>query len=252
MAQALGERVAIVTRASAEAEVAERLIGIQALVLPASTMTTFENREQPSGARTQRIMARAEPIGHEDIPKAWLEVPMVHLAPVAQEIAPDLIDLFPNAMIGVTPQGWLRSWDEAGLVSPSAWGDAERVLQRADAVVLSEWDIAADQDVIGRYAGLARLLVVTRGARGATLFLDGIAHPIPAPSANVIDPTGAGDVWAAAFFVWLRRTDDPIEAALFATCAASIFGERPSLEGIPTLAEIHERRHHWRVNGVQP
>jgi sugar/nucleoside kinase (ribokinase family) len=53
-----------------------------------------------------------------------------------------------------------------------------------------------------------------------------------------VDATGAGDVFAAAFFIRLQATRDPWEAARFATSIASRSITRPGLEGIPTRAEI--------------
>jgi len=55
-----------------------------------------------------------------------------------------------------------------------------------------------------------------------------------------LDTTGAGDVFAAAFFFRLYTTRDPWEAARFATQLASISVSRPGLQGIPTQEEIQD------------
>ncbi|MGZ9224566.1 MAG: ribokinase, partial [Anaerolineales bacterium] len=52
--------------------------------------------------------------------------------------------------------------------------------------------------------------------------------------------TGAGDIFATAFFVRLFTTHDPWEAARFATLLASHTVRRVGLDGIPTAAEIQE------------
>jgi sugar/nucleoside kinase (ribokinase family) len=55
-----------------------------------------------------------------------------------------------------------------------------------------------------------------------------------------VDPTGAGDVFAAAFFYRLHATRDPWEAARFATQLSAYSVTRPGLEGIPTQEEVEE------------
>jgi sugar/nucleoside kinase (ribokinase family) len=53
-----------------------------------------------------------------------------------------------------------------------------------------------------------------------------------------VDATGAGDIFAAAFFIRLFKTRDPWEAARFATLIASRSVTRIGLNGIPTQSEI--------------
>jgi sugar/nucleoside kinase (ribokinase family) len=53
-----------------------------------------------------------------------------------------------------------------------------------------------------------------------------------------IDTTGAGDIFAAAFFFRLYTTRDPWEAARFATQLAAISVTRTGLQAIPTSEEI--------------
>ncbi len=53
-----------------------------------------------------------------------------------------------------------------------------------------------------------------------------------------VDPTGAGDIFAASFFVRLHTTRDPWEAARFATNLAAFSVLRVALEGIPLPEEV--------------
>lgn len=67
-----------------------------------------------------------------------------------------------------------------------------------------------DDDVIARVAAGAatqcQIVALTLGAGGAALFLDGkLAERMPAPQAQVLDETGAGDAFAGAFLTaWLH------------------------------------------------
>ena len=65
-------------------------------------------------------------------------------------------------------------------------------------------------------------LVVTLGARGsAMLDADRFVH-VPAVPVQVVDSTGAGDVFRAAFIYALGRGDDPEEILRFANAAAAV------------------------------
>ncbi len=55
-----------------------------------------------------------------------------------------------------------------------------------------------------------------------------------------LDSTGAGDIFAAAFFTRLYLTRDPWESARFANQIAAASVTRRGLEGIPTPEEIQE------------
>src|SRR5262249_26033018 len=163
-----------------------------------------------------------------------LDAPIVHLAPLAQEVDPALAGCFPAALLGITPQGWLRAWDERGLVRPTDWRDADALLERADAVVLSEEDVARPEQIAelaARTPGVAarpRLRGATQGKRGPTVYRRG-QPPRRSPAFRAereADPTGAGDVFAAAFLIHLKQSGDPLEAADMANCVASFAVER--------------------------
>jgi sugar/nucleoside kinase (ribokinase family) len=135
----------------------------------------------------------------------------------------------------------MRRWDADGRVSSKPWQDAERVLSRVDVLVFSEQDVGGDEVLIQRYLELAQTGVVTRGRRGATVFSAGSCRHFPAFRAHEVDPTGAGDVFAAAFMVRLRETGDPFEAAPFANCAASFSIEGPGVSAVPSRRQVEER-----------
>jgi sugar/nucleoside kinase (ribokinase family) len=87
-------------------------------------------------------------------------------------------------------------------------------------------------------ANKCRVLAVTEGAAGARLYWNGDLRRFRALQVQEIDPTGAGDIFAAAFFWRFSKTRDPWAAARFATHLASFSVTRRGLEGIPTRDEI--------------
>jgi hypothetical protein len=237
-AQALGLRVGIVTSWAGEVPLGP-LSSIPVVSFPTEQSTTFENIYTSLG-RIQKIHHVAPRLDYYHIPEPWRSAPIVHLAPIAQEVEPSLVRNFPTALIGVTPQGWLRSWDRSGHVSHSEWPEARFVLERSGAAVISLDDINGDEGRIEEFAASCRILVVTDGEQGARSYWNGDVRRFRPPSIKEIDPTGAGDIFAAAFFARLFTTRDPWEASRFATQIAAISITRPGLEGIPTQQEIQE------------
>ncbi len=207
----LGERVGGITSTASNLQLPDVFRNIDVIRVPSPVTTTFENIYVNS-KRKQFIRALASSIRPQDIPGAWLGADIVHLAPVAQEVSPEIARLFTQSFIGVTPQGWMRRWDANGKVYRKPWSGAEDILKLADAVVLSADDIYGGEKIIAQYAQFTKVLVVTRGADGADLHYQGQVHHFPAFPAVEIDPTGAGDVFAAAFFVKLHRGGDPFPA----------------------------------------
>jgi sugar/nucleoside kinase (ribokinase family) len=210
----LGARTAVVTSAAPDYDLDAALPGLPTHLRPAAETTTFRNVETPSGRR-QTLLRRAQRLRGEDVPVAWRRAAIVHLAPVADEVDPALITLFSNSLVGLTPQGWLRQWDDAGRVSATSWPAAAATLPLAAVTVLSETD-PPDADALARYRRWARLLVLTRGDGGCTVYLDDEERDLPAPQVTAVNATGAGDIFAAAFLMRLLQTaGNPWEAARF-------------------------------------
>jgi len=237
-ARALGLRVGIVTAWGGEVPL-DALEGIQVHNLPIQKSTTFENVYLPDG-RKQIIHHIAPDLTIDNIPAAWRQAPIVHIGPIAGE-AKSLADgYFSASLLSLTPQGWLRGWDKAGSVFPVSWAEAPQALPKAGAAVISAEDVGFDEDVIESMANACRVLAVTEGPAGARLYWNGDLRRFNAPPVKEVDATGAGDVFAAAFFWRLHVTRDPWAAARFATYLASFSVQRRGLAGIPTQPEIQE------------
>jgi len=237
-AHALGLRVGIVTSWGAELPLGS-LKHIPIISFPADHSTTFENIYTEKG-RIQVIHSVAPHLDYHLIPEPWRQAPIVHLGPVAQEVEPGLIRHFPTSLVGITPQGWLREWDESGNVHFSEWPEASFTLQQAGVAVIGIEDVLKDENRIEEMASASRILVVTEGSAGARVYWNGDVRRFRAPQVEEIDSTGAGDIFAAAFFVRLYLTRDPWESARFANQIAAASTTRQGFDGIPTPEEIQE------------
>jgi sulfofructose kinase len=98
--------------------------------------------------------------------------------------------------------------------------DAERALRRLD-------------------APHARLRCVTMGAQGALLLDGDRAHRAAPPRVDVVDTTGAGDVFRGGFIAALLRGDPPDAILRFANAAAALSCTRAgALGGVPTREAV--------------
>ncbi len=235
-ARALGLRVGIVSSFGSDAPL-QALDGMQVVTIPSEFSTTFENVKTEHG-RKQTLHHQASIINYEHIPPVWRNTSIVHLAPIAQEVDAKLANQFPSSQIGVTPQGWMRAWDENGKVQACAWENSEQVLGPVGSVVMSVEDINRDLELAESMAHQTSILCLTEGELGSVLHWNGDRRRFRAPVVEEVDATGAGDIFAAAFFVRLFYTRDPWEAARFATNLASHSVTRIGLRGIPTKREI--------------
>ena len=234
----MGLKPIIVTSLDPALDLGDALQGIDLYSVRSSSTTTFRN-VYAGGRRTQLVEAVASPIGASDIPAPARSAPLVMLAPLAGEVSSDLAGMFPKATVLASLQGWLRRWDGRGRVTPAYWS-GEDVLPQVDAAIVSVTDVA-DPGLIDLWKRMVTVLIVTDGARGASLYVNATRHHVGPFAARQTDPTGAGDVFAAAYLLKYRETEEPLEAARFASCAASFCVERQGLGGVPTRAQVESR-----------
>lgn len=164
---------------------------------------------------------------------------MVLLGPLAGEVSDDLARLLPGSLVVASIQGWLREWDSEGRVAPKYW-EGRKVLPYLDAAVVSAEDVE-DKSLIDLWAEITPVLIVTAGSEGARLHFQGGWHRVPPFPARQVDPTGAGDVFAAAYLARYWETREPLESARFASCAASFCVEANGVDGLPTRAQVQQR-----------
>ena len=127
-AHAMGMRVGIVTAAGPETSL-EPLHELSVISLPSTQSTTFENIYTSSG-RIQYLRAQAKRIDFNAVPEPWRNSPIIHLGPIANEIESSLPKEFAPGLLGITPQGWMRTWDSGCRVSPIEWANSESAYAR--------------------------------------------------------------------------------------------------------------------------
>jgi sugar/nucleoside kinase (ribokinase family) len=114
-------------------------------------------------------------------------------------------------------------------LGPSPWAAWRCLAEGADVVLLSAREAQAltgQAQARGAAEALAThypVVLVTDGAQGAVLAVDGGLHQVPAPppAQGVVDPTGAGDAAAGTFLGALVQGEKPLAAAQAAMTWAS-------------------------------
>jgi sugar/nucleoside kinase (ribokinase family) len=222
----LGLRTLIVTRAN-RGELADLLepyrdeLSVQ--VLPADCTTTLVTSGRGS-ARHQRVLTWAGPITEALIlesPIAQVETSILHLAPVARET--------PNRWRGraesvcLTPQGLVRDWSCNGDISLIPL-DPGLLPEHFDAAVISAAEHDSCQELISTSAARGATVVETAGGEPTTIYLPNgtsVRQATPAIT-EPRDDLGAGDVFAAAFFVALRDGLSASAAVDYGHAAAAV------------------------------
>jgi hypothetical protein len=176
---------------------------------------------------------------------AWRSAPIVLLGPVAGELNNSLASAFSRSLVGAGAQGWLRGTAPDGRVQrvpPQNW-NASPVLQGAAALFASDEDVSAEhaQEALRLWCDAVETVAFTRGYSGADVCYRGEWRHIGAFPANAVDPTGAGDVFAAAFLIRLHETSDPWESTRFASCAASLVVEGEGVTAVPDREMVEAR-----------
>jgi sugar/nucleoside kinase (ribokinase family) len=233
----LGWEAAVLTAAAPDFDPERDLPGVDVFLQPAAQTTRFANVYAADGQREQRLLARADDVALDPLPDEWRDPDVLLICPVAGEVRGALAPAFSAATVGAIAQGWLRAFDGDGWVSPCDRGNLARDLTGVHVLFASENDLPQAEQRARAWLSHVPLVALTRGWRGLTLLARDSEQPVPSLPAEEIDPTGAGDVFAAAFLVRYHETGNPLEAAAFGACAAACVVEG---FGLTTLGDRHE------------
>ncbi|KKK92009.1 hypothetical protein LCGC14_2707220, partial [marine sediment metagenome] len=178
LATRLGLDTAVLTAAAADLSLEEALPGAEIVSVSSPRSTQIRNLYTTRG-RVQYIPQRAADIGPSSLPADWRNAEIVLLGPVTGEVDAALAACFPQALIGVSTQGWLRRIGPDGRVRPlppDSW-QAEPVLRPAHIVFVSDEDLPSShaKPVLDEWSRHVDVLVYTRGEHGAQICHRGVS-----------------------------------------------------------------------------
>ena len=238
-AQRMGLHVAMFTSCP-EDLLPEEVDDFEIINQPTKNITTFKNIYSSSG-REQYLVEKAQDLDISLVPENWKKVKIIQLGPVVGEINPEFDQQLLSFSICYSLQGWLRDWDENGKIHYIPPEDINLPEGIKTAAFLSIEDLGNNRETIDQLRKDFPFLVLTKGYEGAEIFLGEEIFTIMAEPAIEKDPTGAGDIFAAAFIIyWVLREKSIVESAELASKFAAISVTRPGLKGIPTVEEIRE------------
>jgi ribokinase len=215
-------------------------LGIALHALPSSATTTFGFR-YVEGKRFMRLKARARGIGPADVPAEWRGAHAVVLGSVAHELDRSLFGTTSATATVLVAQGYLREWSADGAIRQRPWENADEIVPLVSAVVLSEDDVAGDLSAPRRWARNGRVYV-TLAERGVLVLDRASETTIPGyPAERVVDPTGAGDAFAAGLAIALADGRPLDDCARFANAVASFAVEGVGLSGLADRARVDAR-----------
>jgi sugar/nucleoside kinase (ribokinase family) len=243
----LGLRTLILTQGSPpeiEALLAPYRTELELRIIPAPATTTLLT-SWSDALRTQQVLAWAGPIAEA----VAVDTQILHFAPVARESTSRWRAR--ADFVALTPQGLARAWDEEdgdGEIVPAPLPGDRRSLDAllpdgCSAVVVSEHERAACAPLLAAAAAGGAVIAITAGPGAISVQLpDGTVAQVETPAiAHPRDDLGAGDVFAAAFFVALHEGLPPARAAAFAGAAASLRIEGAGAGAIGDRAAIEAR-----------
>ena len=222
--------------------------------------------EYSNHTRTLTLKSRSPDIKFKNIPENYLEHPpdALILVPLCCEISldfiSDVLDHFPDALVGIDLQGFLREIDEDGSVSLAK---DEDVREKVDQIInlignhlilkgseeemkifFRKEDLVEVMKFFQKYEGL---FIMTLGQGGSMIYERGkeiLKIPSFKPE-KTVDETGAGDVYLAIFlyeFLTSNKSWEAIEeAGLRASASASFLVEHVGPKGFGSKEDVLER-----------
>jgi hypothetical protein len=237
-AHAMGKRVGILTAAAPDIDLTE-LNELQIQISSSAMTSKFHNHYSAEG-RQQQLISRAADIPVEALPAAWSNVQLLHCGPVANEVDVAFTERVSYRRLCLTPQGWIRRWDDQGNIFLREWEVIRPYLTPDSIVVLSREDLGGRLERGRDIADACHILVITMAEQGAMLYVGDKVQHLKAPRIETVDATGCGDIFAAAFSISLEQGRDPLMAATIATQLAACAATRTGLDSIPRSEEIED------------
>jgi sugar/nucleoside kinase (ribokinase family) len=212
--------------------------------------TSFELAyNEDLSTRTLCLKQKGSPIVLTDLPKS-LKAKAVHIAPIAGEISSEVVEKLKafSGCLSIDPQGMTRRFDKNGNVTCCAQLNSH--LLSLINIYKSSFDeitvLTGHSDLRKAISSVhdlgPQIVMVTLGSKGSVLSTQGVIYKIPVfKSLNVIDPTGAGDVFIGGFLSEYVHQKEPLWCACVGSAAASIVVEGVGATFFGEREEIYRR-----------
>jgi len=182
--------------------------------------------------REFKIPTEATKLDLANLKKSIDKYDVVFFAPIFNEININQVNQLVNSndkyFVGV-PQGWIRRRDDKKILINF---NRLKFLPKLEMIFFSEEEIKSSNLKINDLKNLAKILVITRGHIGSTIFYQEQSFDFSSYDVKTIDTTGAGDIYAAVFAMTFFSTKELIYSANLASKIASESTKYWGMEGI--------------------
>ncbi|HZG23185.1 MAG TPA: PfkB family carbohydrate kinase [Chitinophagaceae bacterium] len=197
-----------------------RAAGVDVCVLPSTQTVFFENiYSADQDHRKQHVLHQASPFHISELPQTQARI--FHLGPLlADDIPVAMIEhLSKIGLVSLDIQGYLRHVSNKKVIHLD-WRDKITALPHVGILKANEFEMQVLTGKTNVWDGAKYLadlgvpeVVLTLGSKGSIIYKSGIFYNIPAfKPAAVIDATGCGDTYMAAY-LWMRIKGTEVQEA---------------------------------------
>lgn len=217
--------------------------GIKVIIQKDRNVTSFIN-DYSDCQRKQRLLECTRKIIF-DIP---FNFDIIHLNPMYQEIDANLVNKARKKckFLSLDVQGLVRNSKGEEVVS-KFWDERDEYLGTIDFLKIGKEEI----NLVSKKRNFkricedlkssgAKIVALTLGKRGSIIYGEEM-HKIPAYVTEVVDETGAGDVYGASYAIRYYETKDEVISGLFASASASFVVEDIGIKNIVNKKEVEKR-----------
>lgn len=181
--------------------------------------------------RTQKATLPENPIRVDDIKDINLdEYHTAILSPLCEDdIPPETIRYLKqnNLKTTIVAQGYLRYTDDDGNIKKHQWKNKDEYLKYADTIILDDEEtkkafsintITDDNinEILRKYD--IETFIITKASKGSTIYMQDMKVDIPCIKAEkIVDPTGLGDTYIAAYTSKIIENNSAYDAGMFAS-----------------------------------
>lgn len=206
----------------------------------------FQNSYNEDGTRKQRCLDVGPRLLVRDMPKNYMDSKAFYISPLAGEVDVELLKGLRRRgnILMLDPQGLMRKINKNGDVDIALDRNMlDEVLKLVDIVKIGKDEIEAfgmeEKEILATLAeNGVRIGIITRGKDTIMVLNDKKFFEVQTLNVAVEDPTGAGDVFGAAFLSEYMTRFDVEEAVTFATTAAALKIEHKGPSRFPSREEI--------------
>ena len=179
--------------------------------------------------RKLRLLSKTPALTVKDIPES-LKAKIIHITPIANEVSYTVIKELRGRTpyLSIDPQGLVRTFNKSGITT---YQEVDKRLLRFFDIYKSTLNEAKAITGLSDLASTIKeihslgikIVIITLGIDGVLISFNQTVHHIPSlEPKKVVDPTGAGDVFAGAFLAEYLRNFDPLWCGCVGSAAASL------------------------------